>query len=799
MNKKYISSIEINQIFSQFKFLFYLKYKNDIISNQQSESTSFTSLYQTNFNSSSLKGTEYIISGKNKYIIEKDSEFYYLPESYISKQDIIQSFYTSFIVLYQNFSNKKIIIQNRKMYCETILNILSNFKQNQKEILIFLKNLWILLTENEMTINQIANELIERFELSLIGISKRNYNIENFSLHKEVFEGNLRNITKLLSNNYNGCDNIFNDINEPDPNNNTPLLLALKKNNSDVVQVLCDYGADYNLKIYDNSISPIEYALKKKNIKMLKILVNSKKKQKLFEWERNKDIIFELIKKIPNCIMNLKLNFDSNLLNIFSSLTACDYYKISKLDGNIKIDMNISSSENGDDFKGKTTILVKEEDKKIYKIDNINKITYDYIEHLLSDKDEEKKVEKLLKDGIVKTKIFMNDFDLYGSCNNKNQSKQKILNYQCDLYKVRGCVYIQKDKIKFNDLYFEEEKNTLLTNSFEEYFNNEIPKLKKLVFKKLKNQLSIKSILSKKTIEEDNIEHQIMNTEYDNSNSSLDNSSFRDKNTNIKKKQIDMSCWLSKDFPLTLQHFIPLIHILSFSSSQFSELESAISKRFLPFKSFPLKISFPLGLSFHALLSISSFSLKNPKKNEFDIPYQNIINNDETNKLNDQYFLTSSNFYEDYYKEKNINNKKNFDDDDEDETLIRDYYSRRTPKANSKIINNINDKNNFELNFHRKPRKILKDISNDEGSFNYNNIPVTPKKRNKKNLIPDLERQNTIKCITKLKISPLAFNNQNKDIRRLRTTFNKFDVQAISAREKSKENLNENNSLCMIM
>ena len=77
MNKKYISSIEINQIFSQFKFLFYLKYKNDIISNQQSESTSFTSLYQTNFNSSSLKGTEYIISGKNKYIIEKDSEFYY--------------------------------------------------------------------------------------------------------------------------------------------------------------------------------------------------------------------------------------------------------------------------------------------------------------------------------------------------------------------------------------------------------------------------------------------------------------------------------------------------------------------------------------------------------------------------------------------------------------------------------------------------------------------------------------------------------------------------------------------------
>ena len=61
------------------------------------------------------------------------------------------------------------------MYCDTILNILSNFKQNQKEILIFLKNLYILLVENEMNVNQISNELIERFDLSLQGISKRNY------------------------------------------------------------------------------------------------------------------------------------------------------------------------------------------------------------------------------------------------------------------------------------------------------------------------------------------------------------------------------------------------------------------------------------------------------------------------------------------------------------------------------------------------------------------------------------------------------------------------------------------------
>ena len=141
------------------------------------------------------------------------------------------------------------------------------------------------------------------------------------------------------------------------------IVVGHQKNLIDAVQVLCDNNADINLISFENALSPLEYALKIKNYKILKILVNSKKKQKYFEWAKNKEIFFNLIKTIPNFSMTLKLNFDSNLLNIFSSINNnVDTYKISKLNGNMKIDMNLKNKKN-ENF----SILINEDEKKYSK------------------------------------------------------------------------------------------------------------------------------------------------------------------------------------------------------------------------------------------------------------------------------------------------------------------------------------------------------------------------------------------------------------------------------------------------
>ena len=139
-----------------------------------------------------------------------------------------------------------------------------------------------------------------------------------------------------------------------------------------------------------------------------------------------------------------------------------------------------------------------------------------------------------------------------------------------------------------------------------------------------------------------------------------------------------MSVWLCNDFPLTLRHFLPLIHILSFASGDFSQLEHTISQKLLPFESFPLKISFPLGMSFHALLSIVSFTLENPPCNAFDINY--LISDAKSNNItiNENYLSTDNNFYNDYYKEKGSNSSN---DSDEDNALqTREFPNIQTKK-----------------------------------------------------------------------------------------------------------------------
>jgi hypothetical protein len=103
-------------------------------------------------------------------------------------------------------------------------------------------------------------------------------------------------------------------------------------------------------------------------------------------------------------------------------------------------------------------------------------------------------------------------------------------------------------------------------------------------------------------------------------------------NTKIHEKPIDMSVWICDSFPIKISHFIPLIHILSFISTEFAELKSTLCSNFLPFQSFPMKISFPLGLSFYALLQVTSFTTKFKNYSTFDLNYEN---NDFSNSLFD--------------------------------------------------------------------------------------------------------------------------------------------------------------------
>jgi hypothetical protein len=524
---------------------------------------------------------------------------------------------------------------------------------------------------------------------------------------------------------------LYCDINEIDPGGNTPIMLAIKTNNLDALNVLCDHEADIKHKCFEGDISPLEFAVKTKNKKALKILVNAMKKQKLSHWENHKNDVLELIKRIPDFSLDLKLNFDSNIFYLFSSITPCDYYKISKLGGNVRIDMNISSMNSSlKSIKGKCSILIEEKGNKIsiFKIDHEKKKSYDYISSLMHINDEDKKVNELIEEGLQNSKIFTKNITLTeNSSNNKKKNEENILNFNCKKYNANGMLYVVKEKIKpkkSNDLSNREDE--IKGISFSDYFKMCLKEKEKnrdlinpQILKKRKSEEKIKKkMASTSKINEGsklNQQKEYLRTETnkntinDQSDSEYEVEHFeklkKTENMKIHKKPINMSIWISDQFPIKISHFIPLIHILSFTSSEFSHLKSTLCSNFLPFQSFPMKISFPLGLSFHALLTVTGFSSSPPPISTFDLNYQSpeesISNRRESIQatLDDNY---AKDFYEQYYLEKK--NKKN--------------THKRTSK--NRMVTEDSDMDQSSSSFERI-KEIFQNNMEDDTYVNYSN------------------------------------------------------------------------------
>jgi hypothetical protein len=178
-------------------------------------------------------------------------------------------------------------------------------------------------------------------------------------------------------------------------------------------------------------------------------------------------------------------------------------------------------------------------------------------------------------------------------------------------------------------------------------------------------------------------------------------------NYEILKKPVEMSVWISEEFPIKLSHFIPLIHILSFISSEFAELKSSLSNKFLPFESFPLKISFPLGLTFYAFLQVTNYSssISDPDS-IFKLDYSKELNVEKDIKkidLNDNKY--AQDFYERYYEEKRNNPETECDQSILNERLHEVFMTEESDfsktekveihKTNNREYYSVENKTNF--------------------------------------------------------------------------------------------------------
>ena len=86
-----------------------------------------------------------------------------------------------------------------------------------------------------------------------------------------------------------------------------------------------------------------------------------------------------------------------------------------------------------------------------------------------------------------------------------------------------------------------------------------------------------------------------------------------DEKANVKhyKKNISATVWLCDNFPLTLEHLLPMLDLLSSANPKVNRIREFFEKKSLIQKnSFPLKAVIPIFLSVNAIISFQNFVFK---------------------------------------------------------------------------------------------------------------------------------------------------------------------------------------------
>jgi hypothetical protein len=107
-------------------------------------------------------------------------------------------------------------------------------------------------------------------------------------------------------------------------------MLSVKLKRIDAIKILCDNNAEIKYYYYNDAITPFDVALVLREKEILKIMLNSSKKQKLNDWESNQKFLINVIKDIPNFSMSFELNLNSSYFSLIKNITPRDKFKVNK-------------------------------------------------------------------------------------------------------------------------------------------------------------------------------------------------------------------------------------------------------------------------------------------------------------------------------------------------------------------------------------------------------------------------------------------------------------------------------------
>lgn len=310
----------------------------------------------------------------------------------------------------------------------------------------------------------------ESIKLFLFGIILPSDYADDYPIHSAIYKSDVEQVRKMCEGTQTNC--FFVHIEQGDPMGISPLLLAIKLGNQDIVSILTAHGADPRHKVVPKSKYPMEEAMYTKNKEIIKAMLMSTYQLRLNKWEKTKESVLNFLEKVPDFSFELQWECDSNFIPFVSKLAPSDTNKIYKKGTSLRMDATIAGINKLKVTRGNISLFLLGKEHPGYEgkilLVNHGKKTITDLMTEIDLKHLEKQVDLIAKQSSLPSEVKPEDIQFEPAKSWRGEPiTEKIQNYQTVKYNAKGTLSLLYTK-KVND---EIDK----FGSYEAYFESTFP------------------------------------------------------------------------------------------------------------------------------------------------------------------------------------------------------------------------------------------------------------------------------------------------------------------------------------
>ncbi|XP_078439997.1 ankyrin repeat family protein [Wolffia australiana] len=453
------------------------------------------------------------------------------------------------------------------------------------------------------------------------------------------------------------ADAISAAINRRDvPHRLTPLHLAVKMGDSIATEMLMVAGADWSLQ-NEQGWSALQEAICSRELNIAKVIVRHYQPMAWAKWCRRLPRIVATMRRMRDFYMEITFNFDSSVIPFISRIAPSDTYKIWKRGSNLRADMTLAGFDGFKIHRAEQSILFlgdgsadgKVSPGSLCLISHKDKEVMNALEGAgaaASEAEVEQEVSAMVQTNILRPGIDVTRAVLLPQHTWRKQERSEMVGeWKARVYDMHHVVVsvksrqvpgaVQDDDIEgeeFGDVLTEDERrqleDALKMDSSDGVVGprHSCYEEREMCSEDRKGRFSAwgrngkhRGETQKTEAPRSSFSCQGRGESHDVACSSGSGHLKREKPKESEyKKGVRPILWLSQDFPLQAEEFIPLLDILADKVKAIRRLRELLTTK-LPRGTFPVKVAIPVVPTIRVLVTFTKFEELQPSE-DFSTP-----------------------------------------------------------------------------------------------------------------------------------------------------------------------------------